>query len=299
MAHLNWDDIRSILALVQAGSLSKAGARLGLNYTTVARRIQRAEDALGQPLFERHPDGYVPLPEAHEIARTAERMEQEEHSLLRRLAGKQPDLAGPLTFTAPQLLIQSHLAPVLAEFTERYPDIDLTVKASYDILDLSRREADLALRISHEPQSALVGRRLCDQRSAFFATPEIARAASDNPEAPIEWLLFAHQPNVPEIAQAVHPNIRIRARFDDMSTLVAAARAGMGVLRMPLFLGQATDGIVRLPDLPATPYAPVWLLNHRDLQRNPKVAALKEILIPWFRQHRHVFQGGEEALDES
>lgn len=298
MANLNWDDIRSILALVQSGSLSKAGTRLGLNYTTVARRIQRAEDSLGQPLFERHPEGYVPLPEAHEIARAAERMQQEEFSLMRRLAGKQPDLAGPLTFTAPQLLIQSHLAPVLAEFITLYPDIDLTVKASYDILDLSRREADLALRISHEPQSALVGRRLCDQRSAFFARPDIAEAATTRPEDPVPWLLFAHQPNVPEIAQAVHPNIKIQARFDDMSTLLAAARAGMGVLRMPLYLGSATQGVVRLPNLPATPYAPVWLLNHRDLQRNPKVVALKDLLVPWFRKHRHVFQGGPEVQTE-
>ncbi|MQQ09350.1 LysR family transcriptional regulator [Epibacterium sp. SM1979] len=293
MAQLNWDDLRSILALVQSRSLSQAGQRLGLSYTTVARRVQRAEDALGYPLFERHPDGYVPLPKAHEIARAAERMEQEELGLMRRLSGQQPELSGPLTFTAPQLLIQTHLAPLLAEFTGRYPDVDLSVKAGYDVLDLSRREADLALRISHEPQSALVGRRLCDQRSAFFATPDIVEAAAKSPERPVDWLLFAHQPNVPEVAQAVHPEIKIRARLDDMGALIAAAEAGMGVLRMPLFLGLASSHLTRLPHLPATPYAPIWLLNHRDLQGNAKLMALKDILIPWFRQNLHLFQGGE------
>ena len=297
MTNLNWDDIRSILVLVECGTLSQAGARLGVNYTTVARRIARAEQTLGQPLFDRHPDGYVPLPAAQEIARTAKRMEEEEFGLMRRLSGKQPDLAGPLTFTAPQLVIQTHLAPLLASFIERYPDIDLTIKAGYDILDLSRREADLALRISHEPQSALVGRRLCDQRSAFFATPKIAEAAAQSPEAEVPWLLLVQQPNVPELAQAVHPNIKIRARLDEMTAMMAAAQAGMGVIRMPLFLGAACPELVRLHHLPSAPYPPVWLLTHRDLQKNPKVVALKEHLIPWFRQNLSLFQGGDSQRD--
>lgn len=291
MTQLNWDDLRTILALVKSGSLSRAGQQLEINYTTVARRIQRAEEALGRALFERQPEGYVPLPEAHEIARTAERMEEEEHRLLRRLAGQQVDLAGPLTFTAPQLLIQTYLAPLLAEFTRRYPDVDLTIKAGYDILDLSRREADLALRISREPHSALVGRRLCDQRSAFFATADIAEAARAAPDAPVDWLLFAHQSAAPQSVRDLHANIRIRARLDDMGALIAAAEAGMGVLRMPLFLGVANPNLVKLSHLPMASYAPVWLLNHRDLQQNPKLLALKNILIPWFQKNRTLFEG--------
>ncbi len=300
MAQLNWDDIRSILALVQTGSLTKAGTRLGLNYTTVARRVQRAEQAVGYPLFARHPDGYVPLPEAIDIARTAERMEGEEHKLMRRLAGKAPELSGPLTFTAPQLLIQSHLAPVLAAFTNRYPSIELTVKAGYDVLDLSRREADLAVRISREPQGALVGRRLAEQSSAFFATPEIAEQARSNPEAPVDWLLLTHQPQVPEVVQAVHGSINLRARFDDIGTLASAAEAGMGGVRLPLFIGQSSRGLVRLHHLPAISYAPVWVLSHRDLQNSPKVTALKAMLLQWFRENRTQFvDPPEEAGSQS
>ncbi len=291
MQHLNWDDLRTILTLVKTGNLSKAGLELHVNYTTVARRIHRAETALGRPLFERLPEGYVPLPEAHEIARTAERMEEEEHRLLRRLSGQRIELSGPFTFTAPQLMIQTHLAPLLARFTELHPEIDLTIKAGYDILDLSRREADLALRISHEPQNALVGRRLCAQRSAYFATRDIARAARENPAAQIDWLLYAPQEAAPAEARELHPNINIRARLDDMGVLIAAAEAGMGVLRMPLFLGAAHPRLERLLHLPTSAYPPVWLLNHRDLQQSPKLLALKNILIPWFQKNRTLFEG--------
>lgn len=283
--------MRAIRALVRAGTLAAAGAALGVNYTTVARRVQRAEAALGHPVFERHPDRYVPLPEARDIAETTARMEVEEHDLMRRLAGRDQALSGRLVFTAPGLLIQAHLAPLLARFTEQYPDIDLVVKASYGLLDLTRREADLAVRISAAPHETLVGRRLTEQRCGYFAVPEVACRAADVPEAPVDWLLYEAQAEVRAPLRQIHPNLRVRARFDDMGALIAAAQCGMGVLRLPLFLGASTPGLVELPHLPREGYAPIWLLHHADLQTAAKVSALKEVLAPWFLQHRAAFTG--------
>ncbi|WP_246079496.1 LysR family transcriptional regulator [Parasedimentitalea maritima] len=286
---VNWDDMRTVLALVRAGTLAGAGEALGVTYTTVARRVQRAEDMLGQSLFERHPDGYLPTAQAHSMADAAEQMEQQEHQLLRQLAGQDRSLSGPFTLTAPQLLIQAQLAPLLAEFTLRYPEIELRVKASNDLLDLTRREADLAIRISAEPGDTLVGRRLCDQRSACYATPELARRASEDPSAPLDWVLFSEHAAAPKAALACYPNARIRGRFDDMVALIAAAQAGMGALRLPLFLARATPGLVPLPQVPTTPYAPIWMLSHRDLQHAGKLAAFKGVLLPWFKEHADLF----------
>lgn len=286
---VNWDDMRTVLALVRAGTLAGAAEALGVTYTTVARRVHRAEDMLGQVLFERHPEGYLPTVEAHGMAAAAERMEQQEHQLLRQLAGQDQTLAGTFTLTAPQLLIQAHLAPMLMQFTEQYPEIDLTVKASNDLLDLTRREADLALRISADPGDTLVGRQLTSQRSACFATPEVAALAAADPNAVLNWILYSAQANPPKVALARYPNAHVRARFDDMVALVAAARAGMGALRMPVFLGRATPELVPLPMLPTTPYAPIWMLSHRDLRDAPKVAAFKGLLVPWFKQNGDLF----------
>ncbi|MEX0303057.1 MAG: LysR family transcriptional regulator [Leisingera sp.] len=288
MKDLQWDDMRTILVLVREGTLAAAGAALGISYTTVARRVQRAEAALGRPLFERLADGYVPTGAALAIAGAAERMQQEEDSLLRRFAGEDGGLSGPLTFTAPQLLIQSHLAVVLEEFTRLYPSVELTVKAGYDILDLGRREADIAVRISKDPGSTLVGRRLTEQQRGCFATPELAHKAASQPEEELDWLLYTGQEVPPSAATAIHPRTRIRARFDDMIALMSAAQAGMGVLQMPLFLGRAS-GLVRLEHIPLAPYAPIWLLSHRDLQHAAKVVALKQLLTRWFRQNRRRF----------
>lgn len=286
---VSWDDMQTVLALVRGGNLAAAGNRLGLSYTSVARRIQRAEAALGRPLFERRPEGYRATAEAEEIAAAAARMEAEEQAVMRRLAGQEQDLSGPLTLTAPPLLIQFHLAPVLARFTSQHPAVALTVKASNGVLDLARREADLALRISRHPQDSLVGRRLTGQNSGFFACPEIADEAARRPEAPLDWVLYSGHAAPPAAAQAVHPDIRVRARFDDMSSMIAAAEAGMGALRMPVFLARKLPQLMPLRHLPLQPYAPVWLLSHRDLQGSAKVQALKAVLEPWFRQNRLLF----------
>ncbi|OUS38979.1 LysR family transcriptional regulator [Rhodobacterales bacterium 56_14_T64] len=286
---VNWDDMRTVLALVRAGTLAGAAEVLGVSYTTVSRRVQRAEGMLGHVLFERHPEGYIPTAEAHDLAAAAKQMEQQEHQLLRQLAGQDQSLTGAFTLTAPELLIQAHLAPLLLEFTNRYPEVELRVKATNDWLDLNRREADLALRISSDPGDTLVGRKLTTQRSGCFATPEIAERAAADPMAVLDWVLFSEQSKPPEAALSQYPNARVRARFDDMVALVAAARVGMGALRMPVFLGRSTPGLVPLPQVATTPYAPIWMLSHRDLQHARKVAAFKDLLVPWFKQYADLF----------
>lgn len=281
--------MRTVLALVRAGTLAGAAEDLGLAYTTIARRVQRAEEMLGRPLFERHPDGYVPTRDAREMAAAAERMEAEEHSLLRRMSGRDGSLQGPLTLTAPQLLIQEVLAPLLSEFVQRHPEVQLTVRASNGILDLTRREADLAIRISRTPGDSLVGQRLTDQASAFYATPAIARKAQDDPSGALDLILYDQHQDAPEALRAIHPDIRVKARFDDMTALAAAAKAGMGALRMPLFLGRSMQGLVPLSHIPLQPYAPVWMLTHRDLRQAARILAMKALIEPWFRSNRRLF----------
>ena len=286
---LNWDDMRTVLALVRGGTLAEAARELDVAYTTVARRVARAEAALGTSLFQRQADGYIALPQAQELAEAALRMEAEEHQVLRRIAGQDEALEGPLTVTAPQLLIQTHLAPLLAEFSRAYPAIDLVVRASNDLLNLRKREADIAIRISRDPGDSLVGRRLTDQRSGCFATPMIAAQARSDPAAPLDWVLYAFHKTPPKPALATFPNIKIRGRFDDMGVMVAAAQSGMGALRMPLFLGRAMPGLVPLELVPTQAYAPIWILSHRDLRSVARVTAFKSMVEPWFRSHSSLF----------
>ncbi|WP_158965233.1 LysR family transcriptional regulator [Chachezhania sediminis] len=285
----DWDDLKTVLALVRHGTLAAAGADLGVSYTTVARRVQRAEQALGEKLFERLADGYRPTDTARLVADYAHRMESEQTTLLRKIQGRDRRLSGKLVITAPQLLIGPYLAPVLDQFTRIHPAVDLQIRATNDLLDLNRREADLAIRIHDSPGDALIGVRLCAQQRASFASTEAAKRIERDPAAPIPWLVFADRPEIPKAAQDRCPNGRVRMVFDDMAALLGAAQAGLGVVRIPFFLGRSTPWLVQVPFLPPEPYPDVWAVAYDDIWRSAKVAAFRTLLVPHFRARRQDF----------
>lgn len=284
-----WDDLRTVLMLVRHRSLAAAAEALDINYTTVARRIRRAEGSLNRPLFERFPDGYKATEVALLLAEHAGQMEEAEHCLMRCLQGSETVLSGLLTITAPQLLIANFLAPVIDQFAKVYPQIELRVLATNELLDLTRREADLAIRISRNPGDTLTGLRLLSQQTASFCSPSVATRIASNPSAMIDWIVYDTYPDVPKGIAPDFPNNRVHLRFDDMVAMVGAAQAGLGVVRMPMFLGRASAGLVQVPVLPPQHYADIWVVGHPDVWPSKKVRAFRDILIACCKAERHQF----------
>lgn len=285
----DWDDIRTVLALVRAKTLAAAGQALGVSYTTVARRVQHIEETMGVQLFERLSDGYRPTGAARAMADHAQRMEAEQLALMRRLQGEDRRLTGPLVITAPQLLIGPFIAPVLQLFSEAQPEVELVLRATNDLLDLSRREADLALRISGSPGDSprIKGRKVCAQQTASYASP--AYAESLDPELPVDWIVYEGHPHVPRLALERAPASRVRYVLDDMVAMLGAAQAGLGVVRLPMFLGRSTHGLVQVPLLPPQAYADVWVMAHQDVWPSAKVKAFRDMLVPALRARRGEF----------
>ncbi len=291
---LIWDDLRTVLMLVRHQTLAGAADALEVNYTTVARRVRRAESTLGQILFERLADGYQPTEIAKVVASHAEKMETSEFDLRRYLQGADTELAGTFTITAPQLLISSFLAPVLDGFDRAYPNIELRVLATNDILDLTRLEADLAIRISRNPGDTLKGLRLLKQETASFASPRLADHIRSHPTDMIDWIVYDAFPTVPKGTSPMFPNNRVRFRFDDMVAMLGAAQAGLGVLRVPLFLGRATSGLEIVPVLPPQPYSDIWVVGHPDVWPSRKAQAFREVLIAHSKRSRSIFTSKAE-----
>lgn len=287
--NLAWDDLRTVLMLVRHQTLAGAAAALDVNYTTVARRVRRAEEALDQLLFERLPDGYRATQAAHLVAEQARQMEDHQHNLIRRLQGAETELSGPLTITAPQLLISCFLAPVLDQFNRAYPLIELRILATNELLDLTRLEADLAIRISNSPGDTLTGLRLLKQDNASFANRDVAQRIAADPSAMVEWIAYDVFPDIPKAVSADFPNNRIRFRFDDMVAMIGAAQAGLGVVRMPMFVGRASAGLVQVPVYPPQPYADIWVVGHRDVWPSRKLAAFRDILMTYCKAHKGRF----------
>ncbi len=287
---LDWDDIKTILAVVRDGTLGRAAQRLGVNYTTVARRITRAEAALGQKLFERLTEGYRPTELGLLAARHGEQMEQHQNALLRQLQGRDETLRGPLVITAPQILLNLHLVHVIDQFCSLHPEVELSVNAANDLVDLGRRRADLAVRVSDSPGDALTGLRLSDQHTAAFASPEVARRIAEAPDDPTGWIVYSQTKGVPAAALARNPRAFVRARFDDMIAMIGAAQAGLGVVRMPMFIGRGTPDLVQVPVMEPSPYAPIWAVAHADVWPGAKVSAFRALLKAYFREHGSAFR---------
>lgn len=285
---MNWDDLRTVFLLVRHGTLAAAAEALGVNYTTVARRVRRAEATLGEPLFERLADGYRPTAAAELIAVHGAEMEIFEHDLMRQLKGRDARLAGPLTITAPQLLIAHVLAPLIDTFTREYPGIDLRIRATNELMDLTRREADLAIRISRNPGDSLKGLRLLRQQNASFASPDWAERLRNDPKHMVDWITYDVLPNVPKGVDPRFPNQRVRFRFDDMVAMAGAAEAGLGVVRLPMFLGRALR-LEQVPVLPPQPYAEIWAVAHPDVWPSARVRAFVEPLVAFCKANRARF----------
>ena len=286
-----WSDLRYVLETVRQGGLSGAARVLGVNHATVSRRIAAAERSLGAVLFDRLPGGYAPTEAGRDAARAAEQMEEAEAALGLRIGSRDRGLTGPVTVTAPQLLIERVLAPLFAAFRQDHGEIDLTVLASNDTLNLSRREADVAIRISDAPTETLVGSRVAEQRAAVFASHAYAQALADTPERRLDWIRFLHWPGPPETVRQAWPDLRIALTVDDMVAAAGAARAGIGATRMPCFLGDGDPELTRLPGIEPFSYPSVWVLTHPDLKRIPRIRIFMQFIATELKEQRPLFFG--------
>lgn len=285
----HWDDLKTVMHLVRGGSLANAADALGVSYTTVARRVKRAEDDLGIQLFDRLADGYQATEAGEVVARKAAAMETEEMDLLRNLVGAEQVVSGVLTITAPQLLCSTHLIPVFKEFTEKYPEVELHIRSDSALLDLNRREADLAIRVSDAPGDSLKGRVLARQESIVFGSAEWVQKLQDDPKASVAWIVPERIPPAFRKYLPEMPDQKIALRTDDMVTMIEAARAGMGVAMMPAFLGRNAPDLFELKLKEPMVFPDIWAVAHRDIWRSARVAAFREILVPHFKKNAHLF----------
>lgn len=283
--------MRFVLETVRHGGLSGAARALKVNHATVSRRIAAAEHAMGARLFDRAPGGYRATDAGLEAAQIAERMEVASHDLSRSLTARDQELGGALTVTAPQLLVERLLAPILRDFKEQYPAIDLTVIAANRQLNLAAHEADVAFRISETPGDTLVGRRVTEQSAAVYVSGVQAARLRDDPSQPLDWIRFAHWPGPPTALKEAWPNRRVTLTVDDMYAAIAGVRTGLGATRLPCFIGDAEPEFERLWRVPLFAYRPIWVLTHADLRGTRKVTTFTDFATTRIQNMRPLFEG--------
>jgi len=300
-ASLDWNDLRSFLAIARAGSLQGAARALGVNHSTVFRRLNALEAALGVRLFDRLPGGYAPRPAGEDMRASAERVEHEVQDLELRITGGDVRLSGTLRVTTTDTLAHGLLMPHLEAFRAAYPGIELELITSNVFFSLSKREADIALRPGRQPDEAMVGRKLGDIAVAVYGAPDYL-AAHGAPGSVGELgshslisgdASLGHLPAVRWLGKHA-PVEAVVLRCNSWLTQLAATRAGLGLAALPCFLADPEPALRRvLPPQPALA-SELWLLTHPDLRRTARVRAFMDRLAASLRKERDRLAGYPE-----
>lgn len=272
--NLPWDDLRTVLAIARSGSLSGAARRLAVNHATVFRRLGATEARLGVKLFERTRGGYTPTTAGEDVAAAAERIDAEVAGVERRVVGRDRLPAGTLRVTTTDTLLTGLLSPVFADFRRQYPDIALEIVVSNTQLNLSKRDADVAVRPTSSPAENLVGRRAGTIAQAVYA-PVAQYGEGPDPDT-AEWIgpdetLWYRQ--LEDWMRRQGHDERCRYRVDSLAGMHAAVRAGSGVAVLPCYLGDADPALARIGGPVDALAIDLWLLTHPDLRDVARIRA--------------------------
>lgn len=273
---MNWDDIRVFVALVRAGSLSLAGRQLKVEHSTVVRRIDGLEKALGLRLFDRLPRGWQLTAEGEQLFARAEQMDDCAHAFFRE-ASEGAGLSGTVRMSALPAFSAAFLTPRLAALQDRWCPITLELVGETRMASLTRREADLALRVGRVQDPSLVARRLGAISHGLFAHKDyLARHPQQN------WRFIGLDDSLRDAPEQQWLDRYIAGRpysFRSNSSLALyeAAAGGMGVAVLPHFLAARNPDLVPVPAA-APPQQDLWLVIHPEVRRSARVKLIADVV---------------------
>jgi DNA-binding transcriptional LysR family regulator len=275
---IGWTDLQHFLVLAREGSLSAAARSLGVDHVTVARRVAAVEAATSLKLVDRRPRGYILTEDGKRIAAVGAPMEEIAFAVERAAQAAKPGIGGEISISAPPSLANLLIAPRLIQLRRQYPGILIKLIGERRAASLSRREADLALRLSRPTQPGLIARKI-----GYFEFGLYGAASYMKGTPPHAFAFIAYDAGMDEAPQQrwlmeFAGAREIVLRSNDLENQAAAARAGVGLAVLPRFLGDR-DPLLERYDTGRKPVGrEVWLLVHPDLRRAPAVRAVASFL---------------------
>jgi DNA-binding transcriptional LysR family regulator len=283
---LVWDDIRYFLELTRHGKLTATARVLGVEHSTVSRRVAALEKRLGIRLFDRLPKSWNLTKEGEELLAYAHRIEEEALAFSRASMGIGA-LRGTVKISAPPVFASHFLVPRLAALRHRWPGIMIEMIGEARQANLFRREADLAIRLSRPDEPGLAARLLAEMGYGLYgAAGWLERQAQD-------WEFIGYDEALRETPQqawleklsAGRPFV---FRANDLAALYQACRAGLGLAVLPHFLARDDPALFAIRDHPCPMNRPIWMVIHPDVRRSPRVKLVAEILGDLLHEHAKI-----------
>jgi DNA-binding transcriptional LysR family regulator len=275
----DWENMRHFLAVARVGTLSGAARSLKVDHATVSRRLSALESDIGTRLIERQPRACKLTPIGQRVFDLAQGMEEDAYAIERFLDTSRSPLGGKVTLSAPPILVTSFLVKHLADFRRANPNVQLSVSGDMRPVSLSRREADIIVRLGRPEEPTSVARKLGRVSFDLYASTDYPHLHD-----PTAWEFIAYNAGVAGIPQhqwlmKVAGERPIACEISDINGHLAAARAGAGVAGLPGFLAD-TDAQLQRVAHDGEPFSrDIWMAVHRDLRRSPPIRAVMDFLL--------------------
>lgn len=284
----DWNDLKAFLAVARGGSTLSAAKALGVNQTTVARRLESLEAAVGVRLFERGQSGSRLTEAGGDLLDEAEKVERAAKAFGNRAQAHQRGTAGTIKLTCSELLANTWITPALGHFRRQYPEVQVEMVITDEPLDIEAGEADLAIRSGRAlPPSDLVARKIAEYDFALYCSRDYAARA----ETPLSVeALKDHDLISCDTPQGLLPGVAWMLRqagdkppahtSNSLTNLTHAVQAGLGVAPLGRLLADADPGLVRVSETIEEARAASWIVTRRELKDTPRIRAFIDFLVP-------------------
>jgi DNA-binding transcriptional LysR family regulator len=278
---IDWDDVRYFLAVARGGSVRAAAERLGVNHSTVLRRIAQLEQRLGVHLFEKLPSGYRLTAAGEEVLEFADQMKTSSHLLETRVFGRDQSVRGLLRVTLAPPLASHLLMPDFADFARLHPDIEMEIVSAGELANLTNREADVAIRVVYDRKTLplnLHGLKGPELFGGVYISRERLAAWQAGAPDPIRWIVISMH-GLPD--WATNGEVRttgVPFRTTDAEAQIVAVRQGLGMSTLPCFVGDADPHLVRVPGTDLHMHGTLWLLTHGETRKTKRVRLFTEFI---------------------
>jgi DNA-binding transcriptional LysR family regulator len=277
----DWDDVRYFLAVAREGSVRAATERLEVTHSTVLRRIAQLEKRLGARIFEKLPSGYRLTNAGEEILEFAEQMETSSNRLETRVFGRDQSVRGRLRVTLAPTLATHLLMPDFADFTHLHPEIEIEILPSGELVNLTNREADVAIRVAYDRSTLplnLHGQKGPELFGGVYLSRELLTAWRSGAVDRIRWIVISHN-GIPDWAREGEiPAADVPIKTTDGETQIAAVRHGLGMTVLPCFVGDADPLLTRASGTVLHKHGTLWLLTHGETRKTKRVRLFTEFV---------------------
>lgn len=275
------NDLRLVHWIGETGSLAGAARLMGVNHATVFRRLNQLEGRLGVRLFERAGGRYHATPAGEELVRAGAELDDTASRALLRIAGRDLRPSGPVRISTTDSIALALLQPIMVLCRRRYPQIALTVQVDNRSANLSKRDADIAIRPTVQPPDYLIGRHVAPLPFCIYGAPHYLAQAAGRDPGEHDWIALDdsyHGHRTLRWLDAVTPLDTVGYRTSSFGLVREACAAGLGLAVLPCLLGDASATLQRVGEPIAECESALWLLIHPDLRNTVRIKAVFELL---------------------